>query len=156
MKHAISMKLHVNERSHCAKFIALNEQWITEHFAIEEVDRLLAADPFKFVGDGGYLFSLEIQDCVVVVCELFREAPDCFQLARMAVDPDSRGNGYGRVLMDAAIVKARESGGKKIFLLSNTRLESAIALYETSGFKVTASGQHPQYARCNIVMERIL
>jgi predicted GNAT family acetyltransferase len=33
------MKIHINHRQHLEAFIQLNEQWITEHFAIEQSDQ---------------------------------------------------------------------------------------------------------------------
>ena len=49
--------------------------------------------------------------------------------------------------------KARESGAEAVYLLSNTALAPAIALYRKHGFKTMSEGRHPVYARCNIVME---
>jgi GNAT superfamily N-acetyltransferase len=74
----------------------------------------------------------------------------------MAVDPKFRGEGYGRALMEHAIKEARSAGATALYLLTNTRLEPAISLYEQFGFAPTLTGQHPVYTRCNLVMERTL
>jgi len=147
------MVIDVDNELHCAPFIRLNEIWIREHFALEEADHRLAADPMRIVADGGHILSLVEDGEVVGVCALFKESAQRFQLARMAVEPTLRGRGLGQQLIEAC---ARQQGATSVFLLSNTVLAPAIALYRKHGFSVIAEGPHPQYARCNIVMERLL
>lgn len=147
------MPLEIDNKERCTDFIRLNELWITEHFRLEDSDRKLAEDPYKIVRDGGHIFSLVEGGKVVGVCALFKESPIRCQLARMAVDHGERGKGYGEVLIQAAIIKARETGAQTVYLLSNTVLAPAIALYRKHGFQVVSEGTHPVYARCNIVME---
>ena len=138
---------------HGEAFVRLNEQWIEEHFALEEADRKLAADPYRIVRDGGHILSLVEGGQVVGVCALIRESPDRYELARMAVDPGERGKGYGEALLTAALRKAREEGARSVYLLSNTKLAPAIALYRKHGFEAISEGPHPSYSRCNVVME---
>jgi N-acetylglutamate synthase-like GNAT family acetyltransferase len=147
------MPLEIDNKDHCNDFVRLNELWIKEHFRIEDSDRKLAADPYRIVRDGGHILSLVENGRVIGVCALFRDPPDRFELARMAVDPGERGKGYGERLIQAAIAKARESGARTLYLLSNTTLAPAIALYRKHGFQTVSEGAHPVYARCNIVME---
>lgn len=148
------MAIEINNESRCGEFIRLNEIWIKQHFALEDADRKLAADPYRIVRDGGYILSLVEAGRVVGVCALFKESPKRYELARMAVDPNERGKGYGDTLMHAAIELAREKGAEVLYLLSNTVLSAAIALYRKHGFHALTEGAHPVYARCNIVMER--
>lgn len=150
------MTIEFDNERHCGDFIRLNEIWISEHFAIEESDRKLAANPLKVVADGGHILSLVEGGRVVGVCALFKESPARYQLARMAVEPSERGKGFGNVLIEAALARARELGASSVFLLSNTALKSAIGLYRKHGFATLSEGPHPIYARCNIVMERQL
>ena len=154
--NAVGMKIETNNYSHLPDFIRLNELWISEHFALEEADRSLAANPGHVIENGGFVFSLVNEGQVVGVCALFKEGAERFQLARMAVEPGLRGQGYGRALMDHALAHAKSVGATSVFLLSNTVLQPAIALYKRSGFGVVSTCQHPVYARCNIVMERYL
>jgi N-acetylglutamate synthase-like GNAT family acetyltransferase len=149
----LSLLMEVDNERHCQDFVRLNELWITEHFSLEESDRKLAADPFAIVRDGGHILSLTDGGKVVGVCALFRESPQRYQLARMAVEPGERGKGYGEALVVAAIKMARDCGAQTLYLLSNTALGPAIALYRKQGFRTLSEGLHPAYARCNIVME---
>ena len=148
------MHIVFDNEHHCDDFVRLNEQWISEHFSIEESDRKLAANPFKIVTDGGHIISLVESGRVVGVCALLKDGEHCYQLARMAVEPSERGKGYGNVIMCAALERARENGASRVYLLSNTVLAPAIALYRKHGFNTHTEGQHPVYARCNIVMEK--
>jgi GNAT superfamily N-acetyltransferase len=150
------MRLEFDNPRYCDSFIRLNEQWITEYFSIEEVDKRLAENPMQIVECGGHIISLVEVDRVIGVCALFKESDDCFQLARMAVDTKERGKGYGDVLIKAAIGRASSRGAKIIYLVSNTVLTPAISLYRKHGFIIREEGQHPVYARANIIMERSL
>ncbi|MBC3881876.1 GNAT family N-acetyltransferase [Undibacterium sp. LX40W] len=148
--------LHLNKHEHLPDFIRLNEQWISEYFALEEVDRALAANPAAIIDEGGFIFTMTDGDEVVACCALFKSGEYEFELARMAVSPKRRGGGLGRQLIEAAISKAIELKAKRVYLVSNTKLESAIALYQKTGFVTVSLGQHPVYARANIEMERVL
>lgn len=147
------MPVEFDNASHCDAFVRLNEHWINEHFTLEEADRRLAADPYRIVRDGGHILSLADAGRVLGVCALIREHEHRYQLARMAVDPRERGKGHGEALIAAALERAREDGARSVYLLSNTVLAPAIALYRKHGFKTVSEGPHPVYARCNIVME---
>lgn len=52
------MPIEFDKETHCEDFVRLNEQWITEHFSIEEADRELAANPYQIVLKGGHIISL--------------------------------------------------------------------------------------------------
>jgi GNAT superfamily N-acetyltransferase len=147
--------IETNQAAHFQDFVRLNEEWITEHFRLEAADYALARDPGKVIVDGGYIFSLLRQGQVLGVCALFKDGDHRFQLARMAVEREHRGKGYGSLLVEHALSKAWESGARSVYLLSNTVLSSAIRVYAKFGFTPVSTGQHPDYARCNIVMECI-
>lgn len=150
------MERHENNREHLPDFIRLNEQWIRQYFTLEESDRTLAAAPEQVIEQGGYVFSLVEDGQVVGVCALFNEGDGMYELARMAVDPDHQGKGYGDVLMETTVAKLDDLGARKVRLLSNTTLKSAIALYRKHGFETVSTEPHPVYQRCDIVMEKVL
>jgi len=147
------MKIIENSKEHLSEFIRLNEEWISQYFEIEDVDKKLAADPFKIVEDGGYIFYLVLGDSIVGVCALFNNGGGVYELARMAVSPEHHGKGYGDFLIEYCISKLKIINAKKVYLVSNTKLDAAIGLYKKHGFQATLEGQHPEYSRANIVME---
>jgi putative acetyltransferase len=148
------MHIETNNRAHLTEFIRLNEMWISAHFSIEEADKALAKNPAKVIDNGGFVFSAVDGHAVVGVCALFKDSPERYQLARMAVEPNLRGNGHGRALIQHALKHAQADGASSVYLLSNTVLVPAITLYKRFGFATLSEGQHPVYARCNIIMER--
>ena len=147
------MKIHENNKEHLNDFIKLNEEWIYRYFSIEEADRKLAANPYKIIENNGYIFSIVEENEVIGVCALFNENNGVFELARMAVSPAHQGKGLGKALIETCISKAQEIKAKKIYLVSNTKLQSAVKLYKKSGFVTIQTGQHSVYSRANIVME---
>ncbi|MBL1321251.1 MAG: GNAT family N-acetyltransferase [Methylophaga sp.] len=146
------MEIIENESEYLNDFIALNEEWITTNFQLEDIDKKLAANPQKVIDDGGYIFSLVDNNKVIGVCALFNEGNNVYELARMAVPPEHRGKGYGEKLINACLSKAQEIKAHKVYLVSNTKLEAAIVLYKKHGFKIVSTEQHPVYSRANIIM----
>lgn len=147
------MKIYENNKEHLKAFIKLNEEWITLHFSLEETDKKLAKNPTIIFDKQGYIFSLVMKNEVVGVCALFNEGNGVFELARMAVSASYQGKGLGEKLIKKCISKAHAINAEKIYLVSNTKLKSAIGLYEKYGFVTVQTGQHPIYSRANIVME---
>lgn len=150
------MRLVENNRQYLGDFIRLNEAWISRYFAIEEVDRALAANPGKIIDKGGTIFCLLNDETVVGACALFNEGNGVFELARMAVDAEHQGKGFGDILIQACLAKLNAIGAQRVYLVSNTKLQAAIALYKKHGFVTISEGPHPIYSRANITMERRL
>ena len=146
------MEIIINNTAYLREFIALNEAWITHYFTLESSDFELAKNPEKIIKDGGFVFFLLSEDEVAGVCALFNEGDGCYELARMAVSPKHQGKGFGDALIQAAIQKSHDVKAKRLYLISNTKLEAAIALYKKHGFKTETVGQHPVYSRANIRM----
>lgn len=150
------MEIVENDKQLQGEFIRLNEEWISTYFELEDADRDLAANPYQIIENGGYVFSLVSEGRVLGVCALFNQGNGTFELARMAVSPQSQGKGLGHKLMLTCLAKLSEIGAQKVYLVSNTKLDAAIALYKAHGFKTISQGQHPVYSRANIVMERYI
>lgn len=148
--------LEINNYEHLQDFIALNETWIKQYFALEAADIALANKPQVIIENGGYVFSITDVGKVVAACALFNQKAGVFQLARMAVHTDWRRRGLADILMLAVFEKLREIGASRVYLLSNTKLAPAIALYKKHGFETIHLGPHEEYARVDIVMEKVL
>jgi len=141
--------------AHQKAFKALNEEWITKYFRIEEADSKALDDPQGYIlDDGGHIVIALLEEEVVGVCALIRmDNPNYdFELAKMAVTPKVRGKGIGHLLGVAVIEKAKALGASTLYLESNTKLVPAISLYEKLGFQKVA-GHYTPYERCNIQME---
>ena len=67
------------------------------------------------------------------------------KLRLLIVDPRTRGLGLGRLLVRECIRFAREAGYRSITLWTQQNLTSARAIYQTEGFKLTASEPHAMF-----------
>ncbi len=138
-------------------FARLNRQWIEAHFRLEDADLKSFADPHAaFVAPGGEVYFTLVKGQALGTCALRKESEDTYELCKMAVAPEARGRGLGDVLIRAVIQGARERGARQLYLVSNTQLHPAIALYRKHGFAVTRTGlevaQATGYARSDIEM----
>lgn len=141
-----------------AAFKALNEEWISTYFKMEDTDYKALDNPEEYIfKNGGQIVVALYKNEPVGVCALIRmNDPDYdFELAKMAVSPTAQGKNIGFLLGQAIIERAKIAGGNRIYLESNTLLKPAINLYQKLGFKKIA-GRATPYERCNIQMELII
>jgi len=137
-----------------AAFRALNVEWISKYFIMEEADYNALDNPNSYILDkGGYIFMAIYEGKPIGTCSLVKmeDSEFDYELAKMAVSPVVQGKGIGQLLGATIIEKAKALGGKTLFLESNTKLKPAIRLYQKLGFQ-----KIPQfssvYERSNIQM----
>jgi N-acetylglutamate synthase-like GNAT family acetyltransferase len=150
------MKIVENEKKYLKDFIQLNKEWIQKYFEIEQIDIELAENPYQIIEEGGYIFSIIEDKKVIGVCALINNTNGIYELARMAVSHQYQGRGYGSLLIETCLKKLKDINAKKVHLVSNTKLETAINLYQKYRFNTVSIGQHPIYKRANIEMERYI
>lgn len=145
-----------------AAFRTLNLDWIETHFSIEPGDEAILGDPQGAVLDRGgrILFVVEGVpagvDEILGTCALVPHEAGVVELAKMAVARRARGQGCGRMLMEAALQHARAMGARRVVLLSSTKLQPALALYRAYGFREAPTGLAGTYARGDVQMVRAL
>jgi putative acetyltransferase len=78
-----------------------------------------------------------------------------YELSKMAVSPQLRGLGIGRRLLEHTITQAKVIGARSLFLGSNSKLKSAVHLYESVGFRHVPPYKIPPmpYTRADVFME---
>jgi putative acetyltransferase len=86
-------------------------------------------------------------------CAVIRHDAETFELAKMAVEPAAQGRGYGDRLVEAAVGFARGAGARRLMLVSNTRLASALNLYRKHGFRDAPLDPASGYSRADIQLE---
>ena len=151
------MEFKRNDVATLPAFAALNIAWIKELHFVEPTDQKMANHPEIYIEGNNSVFSVHIDDEVAGVCALKQDGDGEFELTKMAVDPKFQGRGIGKVLMEEVEKYAKNTLGlSRIYLLSNTINAAAIRLYKREGWTVMFEGPHPQYARCNIGMEKQL
>jgi GNAT superfamily N-acetyltransferase len=138
-------------------FEQLNRDWIESYFVLEEADRAIFADPPGSILDpGGQIFFVVEGDTVLGTCAVLRHSSTDYEIAKMAVAPAARGKGLGDLLMEASIEFARQTGARRIIIVSNTVLAPAIRLYQKHGFVEVPLATDGRYQRANIRLEREL
>lgn len=135
-------------------FYRLNAQWLERHFRIEDIDRAVLGEPERYIlQPGGAIFFARLGEDVIGTCALLQESPGVFELTKMGVDETFRGLGAGKRLLEACIAEFRRRNGRTLFLESNSRLQTAVRMYEKAGFVMQPSvraGSH--YERADVYM----
>jgi putative acetyltransferase len=137
-------------------FRTLNEAWITQYFALEARDRELLADPESTIlRHGGHIFMAYSGRDAVGCSALIPLGGGVYELSKMAVAAGLRGLGIGRKLLEYTIAQAKIMRAKSLYLGTNTKLENAVHLYESVGFRHVPPDQIPPlpYTRANVFME---
>lgn len=135
-------------------FRQLNEEWISRYFTLESADLKALDHPEEYIlQPGGCILLAEMAQRVVGTCALIKMADGGYELAKMAVSPAAQGQRIGLLLGQAAVRRARELGGTRVYLESNSVLTAALALYRKLGFEPLAQPTASPYARANVQME---
>lgn len=153
-----NIKIVAYKPSYREAFKSLNEEWINKYFKMEEADYVAVNNPEEYIfKKGGYIFVALYKDEPVGVCALLKmnDKHYDYEVAKLAVSPGMQGKGIGFFLGQATVNKAKELGGRNLYLESNTILEPAIHIYRKLGFKKVLGHSTP-YQRCNIQMELII
>jgi N-acetylglutamate synthase-like GNAT family acetyltransferase len=140
-------------------FRTLNEEWITRYFVLEPKDRETLGDPQNAIlAKGGQVFIAHANNEAVGCVALIRMGDGVYELSKMAISPRLRGLGIGRRLLAYAIDQARLIGARSLFLGSSKKLENAVHLYESIGFRHVAPEVLPPmaYNRADVFMQLIL
>ncbi len=137
-------------------FKSLNLEWLEEYFTVEKSDEVLLADPNgKIIRRGGAILFVLLDGEVVGTTALLRLDDDVFELTKMAVTQEQRGQGIGRRLGEAAIERACKLGAKRIFLRTSEELIAATRLYQRLGFRRTTDAvpDSAEFNRRHFVMK---
>jgi ribosomal protein S18 acetylase RimI-like enzyme len=137
-------------------FRILNEEWLNKYFSVEPIDTALLSEPqHEIIDKGGRIFYARLKNEIVGTAALLNEGNGIFELGKMAVTEQHQGAGIGKKLLEHSLAAAKEMGGTKVILYSNTKLGSAIHLYRKFGF-VEVPLTESQYRRANIKMEKVI
>jgi GNAT superfamily N-acetyltransferase len=133
-------------REAARRLIAEYLRWIADAAASRyglsfDIDAMVASDlddAAKFYPPDGRFYVVRHGDAYVGVGCLKRLSPASSEIQRMYVQPQVRGIGAGRRLLDRLIADARAIGYDVVRLESLKFLSAAHALYESAGFVETA------------------
>ena len=138
---------------HAQAFYELNKEWIEHFFEMEPEDFKVLENPEKFIlNPGGFIFMALLNQLPVGACALIIRENNTFELSKMAVSPKFQGLKIGQLLAQKIIEKAKQIGVQKIFLITNSALIPAIALYKKLGF-LNVQNFESSYTRGDVKME---
>ena len=138
-------------------FHRINAEWIQAMFSLEENDVALLTRPRELILDkGGLVLFAETPDLGVVGTAALMVSKDGWvELTKMGVAESARGRKVGEFLLAKTLERAASLGIDKLYLLTNTKCEAAIHLYEKLGFVHDAEIMRlfgARYERCNVAM----
>lgn len=138
-------------------FHDINVEWIEQMFVLEPADRESLERPRETIIDpGGDILFVRAQELGIVgTCALRHSGNGAYELTKMGVLARARGRKAGEFLLHAAIGRARTIGARKLYLLTNSRCEAAIHLYEKAGFQHDAgvmADHGARYQRADVAM----
>jgi N-acetylglutamate synthase-like GNAT family acetyltransferase len=137
-------------------FKELNIAWLEKYFRVEAYDLEVLSFPEKYILNkgGNIYFVIENEKAIGTVALMYNEY-DELEFTKMALAEDSKGKGYGNLLMQHRIDEAKKMDRESLFLYSNTVLAPAINLYKKFGF-IEIPVEKSEYERCNIKMVKKL
>ena len=138
-------------------FYELNIEWLEAYFYVEDFDKEVLSNPKKYIIDkGGHIFFALENHKVIGTVALMKSKNNSFELTKMAITPEKRGNKIGQLLMKYCIDFATKNNFNTLFLYSNTILKNAIYIYKKYKFKEVPVETNSPYKRSNIKMELVL
>jgi len=124
------------EEKYHSEFKKLNLEWLDKYNLTESHDLMVLDDPKGTITDRvGYIWLATDAGKIVGTAGIMNEGHGQYELAKMAVDPEYRGKGISKLLIEACIAKAKEIKAVKLILFSNHQLLTALKLYEKYGFR---------------------
>jgi ribosomal protein S18 acetylase RimI-like enzyme len=133
-------------------FYNLNTEWLEKYFYVEPYDKKVLSNPKKYIIDtGGYIFFIKNETRIIGTIALIRQQT-YFELSKMAILPEYRGQKIGLKLIEYCITFAKQKKWKSITLYSHKKLVPAINLYKKIGFIEVALEKDVHYERANIKM----
>ena len=133
-------------------FYELNKLWIEESWLLEKSDKFDLLNPKESIIDkGGEIFFALIDGNVVGTVAMIHSVDRIYELAKMTVDINYRGNGVANKLMDQCLDYAINNNAQQIYLITNDTLVIARNLYDKYGFKEVKLDSD-KYLRGNVKM----
>jgi ribosomal protein S18 acetylase RimI-like enzyme len=156
-RNSLGLSIVEYDPSLAEAFYTINAQWISSMFVLEPVDEETLSNPQEKILDpgGAILFVKSEQHGIVGACALKKTSEGVFELTKMGVLETARGLKAGEFLLAAILKRAKEMEIETLYLLTSSKCEAAIHLYEKLGFHHSAEimqAYGASYERCDVAM----
>jgi len=149
----MNVEIDIFRPEHARRFAELNREWLEEYNLMESSEEEQLADPqAHFLDCGGQIFVALHDDNVIGTCAVVPHGVEEFELAKLTVSSEFRGQGIARRLVERCIAYARERDARRVILVSNSQLHVALGLYESLGFKFCAVPEVTKYVHADVYM----
>ena len=130
------LKIFPYESKYHEDFVNISLEWLKKYNLYEESDIPILENPKDVIlNNGGYIILAAYKYKIVGTVTLKKVDEVTFELLKLGVINVYQGKGIGAELMSYSIQLSKNIGAEKIILETNTKLETAIALYKKFNFK---------------------
>ncbi|WP_299692578.1 GNAT family N-acetyltransferase [uncultured Tateyamaria sp.] len=120
---------------------------VERYYSADSYAQMIAALPQTHARPKGDIILAEHDGAVIGCAMYYPLGPNgVTEIKRVFVDPDARGLGAGRALMQEGIRRASADGYRRMVLDTIAPLHEAVSLYEALGFRPCAPYYEPEPA----------
>lgn len=118
-------------------FVDLNTWWIERYFGrVEQADRNEFDNVDNDIARGAMVyFALDDDGTALATCMAVPRGDDEWEIAKLGSSPNREHTGCGKAVFEKCVAWAESKGAKRVFILTNSSLHTAIHIYESHGFK---------------------
>ncbi|MGH8335697.1 MAG: GNAT family N-acetyltransferase [Gammaproteobacteria bacterium] len=149
----MNVEIDIYRSDYATRFGELNREWLEGYNLMEPTEEEQLADPQKYFLDrGGQIFVALHNRQVIGTCAVLPHGADEVELAKLTVASEFRSQGIARRLVERCIAYAREKKVRRVMLVSNSRHQATLRLYESLGFRYWPVPKASKYAVADTCM----
>lgn len=152
------MKVVPYDKKYKNEFVAMNKQWISEMFVLEEADIEILGNIDKSIAKGAQIFfAIDESGDVMACCMIAPLDNGEWEIEKFCAKKKYAGKGAGTACLQACIDYAKDKNVGKIVIVSNRKCVQAVKLYRHKGFEeVPVDKEKFPFERADIAFEQIL
>ena len=137
-------------------FIDFNTDWIIKYFGfLEDEDRETFEKIEEELEKGAMIYFAVENDIALATCMTKPMGNGTWEICKLGSNKNKPHKGCGSAVFNAAVQWAIDNGAKRLFIVTNKKLKTAIHIYEKYGFKEIKIDDY-KYERGDIAFERII
>ena len=124
------MEIVQYDNRYAQDFVALNTAWIVGLFGqLEKEDIETFQNIEREIVNGGMIYFATENDEVMATCMTRHIGNEIWEICKLAANEKYKGKGAGNAVFEQCMKYAIDHGAKKLFMLSNSRLQAALHIY---------------------------